>query len=67
MSTTSQTSTIFQKSEGTGNKDNCHLGSDVNVCFKAKAISAVSLLGTDVFTQLQKEHCVTKHQKMVGV
>lgn len=39
----------------------------MNVRFKAKAISAVSLLGTDVFTQLQKEHCVAEHQKMVAV
>lgn len=67
MPSISQTSIIFQKNECTGNKGSSHLDSDVNVCFKAKAISAVNLLGTDVFTQLQKEYGVTKHQKMVGV
>lgn len=63
----SQTSIIFQKNECTENKGNSHLDSDVSVCFKAKAVSAVNLIGTHVFTQLRKEYCVTKHQKMVGV
>lgn len=41
-----------------------HLDPNGNMYFKAQAISAAGLLGTDVFTQLQEEFYATKHQKM---